>query len=123
MHVFDAGLFQTHLRYVWGIDTAASSGDGLTPQSAMDIPRPSDSELGELYEDIRKLKKPEDLQERLKKCARNILWHICSDNNLRRAGKKLQLAEAIIEWVRRCMGLILIYAHTLILGTAPNGLT
>jgi hypothetical protein len=76
MHVFDAGLFQTHLRYVWGIDTAASSGDGLTPQSAMDIPRPSDSELGELYEDIRKLKKPEDLRERLKKCARNTLWHI-----------------------------------------------
>lgn len=102
MHVFDAGLFQTHCRQVWGIDTTASSGDGLTPQSAMDIPRPSDSELGGWYEDIRKLKKPEDLRERLKHCARNTLWHICSDNDLRRAGKKSQLAEAIVEWVRRC---------------------
>jgi len=63
MHVFDAGLFQTHCRQVWGIDTIALSGDGLTPQSATDVPRPSDSELGEWYEVIRECKKPEDLQQ------------------------------------------------------------
>jgi hypothetical protein len=106
MHVFDAGLFQTHCRQVWGIDTAALSGDGLMPQSAMDVPRPSDSELGEWYEVIRKLQKPEDLRAQLKNCARNTLWHICSDNDLRRAGKKLQLAETIVEWVSWSIGLI-----------------
>jgi hypothetical protein len=65
----------------------------------MAIPRPSDSELGKWYEAIRELKKPEDLQERLKDCARDTLWHICSDNELCHAGNKGQLAEAIVEWV------------------------
>ena len=97
MHVFDAGLFQNHCRHVWGIDTNTLSGDGLTPQSAM--ARPSDSELAKWYEVIRGLKKPEDLRERLKDCGHHTLWHICSDNELRRAGKKGQLAEAIVEWV------------------------
>ena len=111
MHVFDAGLFQNHCRHVWGINTNALSGDGLTPQSAM--ARPSDFELGEWYKVIRELKKPEDLRERLKDCGYHTLWHICSDNELRRAGKKGQLVEAIVEWVSRstvsyCM---CIYTH------------
>jgi hypothetical protein len=121
MHVFDAGLFQTHCRQVWGIDTTALSGDGLTPQSAMAVSRPSDSELGKWYEVIRKLKKPEDLRNRLKDCARETLWHVCSDNELRRAGNKGQLAEAIIEWVSQSTGLIC--AHTLMLDAAPDSLT
>ncbi len=61
MHVFDAGLFQTHCWQVWGIDTIALSGDGLMAQSAMAISRLSDSKLGEWYEVICKLKKLEDL--------------------------------------------------------------
>ena len=121
MHVFDAGLFQTHCWHVWGIDTTAFSGDGLTPQSAMGIPRPSDSELNEWYEVICKLKKPEELRERLEDCARNTLWHICNDNDLRRAGKKWQLAETIVEWVSRSTGLI--RAYILMLVAAPDGFT
>ncbi|KAF8488720.1 hypothetical protein F5888DRAFT_1639058 [Russula emetica] len=100
MHIFDAGLLQTHCWQVWGIDTAALSGDGLTPPSAMAASRPSDSELCKWYKVIRKLKKPEDLQERLKNCACDTLWHICSDNELHRAGNKCQLAEAIVEWTQ-----------------------
>ncbi len=61
MHVFDVGLFQTHCRQVWGIDTTALSSDGLAMQSAMVVPRPSDSKLGKWYEVICKLKKLEDL--------------------------------------------------------------
>jgi hypothetical protein len=121
MHVFEAGLFQTHIRHVWGIDTTALSGDGLTPQSAMTISRPSDSDLGEWYEVIRKLNKPEDLREQLKGCAHNTLWHICSDNDLRRAGTKWQLAEAIVGWVSRSTGFI--FARILILDAAPDSLT
>jgi Transposase family tnp2 len=118
MHVFDAGLFQTHCRQVWGIDTTALSGDGL---SAMDVPRPPDSELGEWYEVIRKLNKPEDLRRRLKECTRDTLWHICSDNELRRAGQKWQLAETIVDWVSRSTGLIC--THILMLDAAPDCLT
>jgi hypothetical protein len=121
MHVFDVGLIQTHCRQVWGIDTAALSGDGLTLQSAMDASRPSDSELGEWYEVIRNLEKPEDLRERLKNCDHRILWHICSDKELRRAGTKRQLAEAIVEWVSQSTGLVLV--HILTLDAAPDGFT
>jgi Transposase family tnp2 len=101
MHVFDAGLFQTHLRQVWGIDPTALSGDGMTLQPAKAISRPSTAELEKWYSVIRTAKSPKDLQERLngRDCARDTLWHICKDQDLRRAGNKLQLATTIVEWV------------------------
>ncbi len=104
MHVFDAGLFQTHCRQVWGIDTTAPGGDGLTLQSTKTIATPSASEIETWYEVIRTPKGPEELREQLKGCARDTLWHICSDNDLRRAGNKLQLVAAIVEWVSRSAG-------------------
>ena len=102
MHIFDAGLFQTHCRQVWGIDATAPSGDGLTSQSTKLIARPSASELDKWYELISK--NPEHLREKLKGCAHDTLWHICNDNDLRRAGNKWQLAEAIVEWVSQLCG-------------------
>ncbi|KAH9163392.1 hypothetical protein EDB89DRAFT_1912716 [Lactarius sanguifluus] len=69
MHVFDAGLFQTHCRQVWGIGVSAPSGDGTFSLASKDIPRPPDAEL-EKY-----------------------------DHDLHCAGNKQQLAEAIAEWV------------------------
>jgi hypothetical protein len=106
MHVFDAGLLQTHCRQVWGIDTTAASGNGLTLQSGMAISRPSDSDLGKWYDAIRGLKNPEDVKERLKDCPRDALAHICEDNDLRRADlrNKRQLIKAIVEWVRQTTG-------------------
>jgi hypothetical protein len=101
MHVFDAGLFQTHCRQVWGIDTNAPSGDGLIPRS---IARPSAFEFEKWYEIIRTPRGPEELREQLKGCSRDILWHICNDNDLRCAGTKSQLAGAIVEWVCHSIG-------------------
>ncbi|KAH9051542.1 hypothetical protein EDB87DRAFT_1582376 [Lactarius vividus] len=98
MHVFDAGLFQTHCRQVWGIDTTAPGGDGLTLHSTKTIATPSASEIEMWYEVIRTLKDSEELREQLKGCARDTLWHICSNRDLRRAGNKLQLIAAIVEW-------------------------
>ena len=120
MHVFDAGLFQTHCRQVWGIDTTAASGDGLTLQSDMTVDRPSDLELGKWYEAICGLNNPEDVRERLKHCPRNALWHICNDNDLRHADprNRQQLVEAIVEWVRWSTFL---YTHILVFNAAPDG--
>jgi len=105
MHVFDAGLFQTHLRQVWGIDPTASSGDGMTSQPAKAIARPSAAELEKWYDVIRTARSPRDLQEQLngRGCARDTLWHICKDQDLRRAGNKSQLATTIVEWVSHFM--------------------
>jgi len=101
MHVFDAGLFQSHCRQVWGIDTSNPGGDGTAPLTAKAIARPPDAELEKWYQIIRSTGDPERLGEQLngRDCARDTLWHICHDNNLRRAGNKLQLAMAIAEWV------------------------
>ena len=99
MHVFDAGLFQTHCRQVWGIDTSNPGGNGTTNTTS--ISRPPDSELEKWYEIIRATQDPGHLRDQLgrRDCSRDILWHICNDHNLRCAGNKLQLAAAIAEWV------------------------
>ena len=101
MHVFDAGLFQNHCQKIWGTDTTAPGGDGIASQAAKEIARPPDLEMEKWYDMIHTAKGLEDLQEQLpgRCCARDTLWHICKDNDLRHAGNKGQLVEAIIEWV------------------------
>lgn len=100
MHVFDAGLFQNHCRQIWGIDTSNHSNKTAS-STTKSIPRPSDSELEKWYGVIRATEDPEHLREQLngRGCARDTLWHICNDHDLRRAGNKWQLAGAIAEWV------------------------
>ena len=99
MHVFDLGLFQNHCRQVWGINVSTLGGDGKTV--TVDVPRPPDSDLEKWYETIRAVQDPERLREKLSgnDCTRDILWHICNDHDLRRAGTKWQLAGTIVEWV------------------------
>jgi hypothetical protein len=101
MHLFDTGLFQTHCRQVWKIDVSALGGDGSQSAGAMAVPRPSNSDMEKWYEVIRAAKNPAKLREQLsgRECVRDVLWHICSDHNLRRAGNKGQLAASIVEWV------------------------
>ena len=101
MHLFETGLFQTHLRQVWKIDVSASGGDGSQSAGAMAITRPFDSDMERWYGVIRAAKDAVKLQEQLsgRECARGVLWHICNDHNLRRAGNKGQLARSIVEWV------------------------
>ena len=101
MHVFDAGLFQTHCRQVWGIDTSNPGGDGTVPSTIKEIARPPDAELEKWYAIIRAAQDIGRLLDQLngRDCARDTLWHICNDHDLRRAGNKLQLAVAITEWV------------------------
>jgi Transposase family tnp2 len=101
MHLFDTGLFQTHCRQVWKIDVSAPGGEGPQSAGATTVLRPSNSDMDKWYEVIRATENPVKLRERLngRDCARDILWHICNDHNLRRAGNKGQLAGSIVEWV------------------------
>jgi hypothetical protein len=101
MHLFDTGLFQNHCRQVWKIGVSAPSGDALRSAGAI-IKRPSNSDMEKWYEVIRAAEDPAKLLEQLngRDCTREILWHVCNDHNLRRAGNKGQLAGSIAEWVR-----------------------
>lgn len=101
MHAAFLGLFQTHCRKVWGIDISVEGGDGSVLRVKNPVPRPSDHALRTCLQMIRE--NPSNLVERLvaEKIPKNLLWHICADNGLRRAGGKLALAKGIAEWVRR----------------------
>jgi hypothetical protein len=101
MHLFETGLFQTHCWQVWKIDVSAPSGDGSQSAGAMAILRPFNSNMEKWYEVICATKNPVKLWEQLnrRECTCDILWHICNDHNLHRAGNKGQLAGSIVEWV------------------------
>ena len=43
-------------------------------------------------------------------CSKNILWHICVDNNLRSAGTRKQLAKNIISWVSAAKDVALLFS-------------
>ncbi len=45
MHVFDAGLFQTHCRQVWGINVSVLGGDGTATTVTVPVPRPPNSDF------------------------------------------------------------------------------
>ena len=99
MHNEYLGLFQTHCRKVLGIDISVEGGDGTFLRPDKPVTRPSDSVLRNWIRTIQA--NPRNLLERLtaKSTPKNVLWHICADNGLRRAGGKLALAKAIVEWV------------------------
>ena len=101
MHIFDAGLFQTHCWQVWGIDTSNPGGDGTVPSTIKESARPPDAELEKWYEIIRAAQDPGRLRDQLngRDCVCDTLWHICNDHDLHCAGNKLQLAVAITKWV------------------------
>ena len=99
MHAAYLGLFRTHNRVVWGIDVSVEGGDGTFLRVNKPIPRPPDDVLQRWIKIIKK--KPKNLLERLTAAntPKNVLWHICADNGLRRAGAKRALAKGIVEWV------------------------
>jgi len=61
MHIFDAGLFQTHCWQVCSIDTSNPGGDGTVSSMARAIARPPDTELEKWYEIIHVAGDPEHL--------------------------------------------------------------
>jgi hypothetical protein len=99
MHAAFLGLFQTHCRKVWKIDVSVEGGDGSLLRPKKPVPRPTDTVLSSWLRLIQA--NPRDLFDRLTagNIAKNVLWHICTDNGLRHAGAKRALAKAIVEWV------------------------
>ena len=123
MHVFDVGLFQTHCRKVWEIDVTTLSGDGTAIPAAMLVPRPPKSDFEKWYDIIHSAQDSESLYGQLngRGCLHDILWHICNDHDLCRAGNKQQLARSIDEWVSAQR--LLMVRRNQILVTASDSIT
>lgn len=99
MHAAYLGLYHTHCRKLWGIDLSVDGGDGTILSTHKPPPRPQDAVLEHWLGIIRR--NPPNLLAQLsaKGTPKQVLWHICFDNDLRYAGSKSVLAKAITEWV------------------------
>lgn len=101
MHSAYLGMIQSHCRRIWGINASAEGGDGSVLQSTKLVPRPADNILSHWLNVIRTAQNPDVLRDTLSSASRNVLWHICADNGLRRAGGRKVIARRIAEWVSK----------------------
>lgn len=100
MHLDYLGMVHSHCRKVWRINVSIEGGDGTTIKPQKPTSRPSDRDLSRWLDTIRDTANFSILYNKLSGgCSKNILWHICVDNNLRSAGTRKQLAKNIVAWV------------------------
>ena len=102
MHAAHLGLFQSHCRKVWRINISVDGGEGTVIQPAREVPRPSDRTLSRWSAIIRDTPDATALRKFLTSsdgCPKDVLWHICVENNVRSAGGRKQLIDNIIDWV------------------------
>lgn len=98
MHAAYLGLFQSHCRKVWQINISIEGGDGTIIRQTK-APRPADRVLLYWLTVIRD-EDPDTLYDELSQnCPKDVLWHICVDNNIRSAGSRLQLLKNVVDWV------------------------
>ncbi|KAJ3978305.1 hypothetical protein F5890DRAFT_1560611 [Lentinula detonsa] len=98
MHLGYLGLFETHLRKIWGINHEKKGGDGLEPMP--EAKKPSKASLRQLLNGIRG--NLPILRNVLMAENKASLWYICFMLNLRTGLRnKQQLVEQILQWRSR----------------------
>lgn len=94
MHNLYLGLLQRHCREIWGMNIDHDDGDGTSSPKGSVPPLPSDEDMVDAQEAL--------VQERwgyLRSLNRPILWHLCEERDIRRAGTKRQLVASLMTWV------------------------
>ncbi|KAI0323474.1 hypothetical protein GY45DRAFT_1264508 [Cubamyces sp. BRFM 1775] len=94
MHNLYLGLLQRHIRTLWGINVEADDGDasGLSAGAVPDRP-PDDKMAAGLNALLH------GTSNQLKKVGKPVLYHLCVDRGLRRAGTVSQLVKNLDSWV------------------------
>lgn len=97
MHNLFLGLFQRHCRNVWGMNASLNDGDGDSRGTGVipSVPSPQDMHVGRLALASGDIK--EFSRQRVK---RDVLYHLCAEHGLRRAGKKADLLSDLKAFVR-----------------------
>ena len=98
MHTHFLRNLMHHISYAWGMDAALPCGDGLLCHKVVAPPCAVRAQP-------RHWKAKEDLlwvatRETLQSQPHAVLWHLCYDRGLRRAGSARMLAGHLIEWVQ-----------------------
>lgn len=100
MHAFFLHSIPQHIRYIWGLNPKAPAGDGTNSPTAKPPPRPPAKELLKGLEAI--LRNPtRDIESLSRKCSKSVLWYLCLEFDLRRAGTSVMLVRALVDWVSR----------------------
>lgn len=96
MHNLFLGLFQRHCRNVWGMNVRLKDGDGTARGTGTipAVPSPEEMEPGRVA-----LASGDPDEFRKQKVKRAVLYYLCAENNLRRAGKKADLLKELKSFV------------------------
>lgn len=100
MHAAYLGLSQSHCRKIWRINLSIEGGDGSVLREDRSIPRPNGHILSQWMTTIRDTDY-DMLHDALKDCKKDVLWHICVENDIRSAGTRKQLITNIAKWRSR----------------------
>ena len=94
MHNLYLGLLQRHIRDIWGVSASLADGDASGQNTTKAPPRPS---LSVMSFGLNCLLHGSDAQ--LAACAKPVLYHLCVDHDLRRAGTARMLLKHLTTWV------------------------
>lgn len=93
MHNHYLGLIQNHVRDLWGIDAETEDGLGIVHhKKRAERPPPAEMEEGVDLLLAGRFSKLETMRKR-------VLFHLCSDRDLRRASSKSRMMKELKQWV------------------------
>lgn len=114
MHNLYLGLLQTHCRDIWGISVDLDDGDATAHPTKKPPQFPSSADWQKGLHALH-----HGTLAELMKCKKAVLWHLCDQRELRRAGAIKQLAKELDKWVcRKCLATTSVCA----LALSPRGL-
>ena len=96
MHNLYLGIVKTHFRDVWGMDVDVEDGDAATHPTRKPPPRPDPEQLKLGAEAL-----VHGTLTDLGRFSKAVLWFLCEERGLRRAGTKKQLLKILAEWVSK----------------------
>ena len=101
MHAFFLRILPEHIRRAWGVSVKAPCGDGHCAPDFTPPEPPSDEQVIASLKALQRTQEcnSEEALGLLRKLKANVLWHLCRQFNLRRAGSSLILSRTLLDWV------------------------
>jgi len=108
MHAFFLHAIPEHVHYIWGMSPTAPSGDGHHSPLMKPPPKPTTEEMLGGARKLLKGKLDDAHATSLSKCKKPVLWYLCFEFNLRRAGTAIMLARTLVNWASSFLHYLLV---------------